>query len=77
LRKGRFDEIFFVDLPNVHERLEILDIHVRRMGRNPEDWDLLAVAEETEKYSGAELEQLVVAALFRSFAAMSCQGKMP
>ena len=69
LRKGRFDEIFFVDLPNVHERLEILDIHVRRVGRNPEDWDLLAVAEETEKYSGAELEQLVVAALFRSFAA--------
>jgi SpoVK/Ycf46/Vps4 family AAA+-type ATPase len=69
LRKGRFDEIFFVDLPNVHERLEILDIHVRRRGRSPDDFDLLAVAEETERYSGAELEQLVVAALFRSFSA--------
>ncbi len=69
LRKGRFDEIFFVDLPTAHERLEILDIHLRRRGRDPEAWDLLAVAEETEKYSGAELEQLVVAALFRSFSA--------
>jgi SpoVK/Ycf46/Vps4 family AAA+-type ATPase len=69
LRKGRFDEIFFVDLPNAHERLEILDIHIRRRNRDPDAYDLLAVAEETERYSGAELEQLVVAALFRSFAA--------
>lgn len=69
LRKGRFDEIFFVDLPNVHERLEILDIHVRRRGRNAEDYDLGLVAEETDRYSGAELEQLVIASLFASFAA--------
>jgi SpoVK/Ycf46/Vps4 family AAA+-type ATPase len=69
LRKGRFDEIFFVDLPTPHERLQILDIHVRRAGRDPERFDLLALAEETERHSGAELEQLVVAALFRAFAA--------
>src|SRR6185369_6814533 len=69
LRKGRFDEIFFVDLPNVHERLQILEIHLRRKGRNPDDFDMLAIAEETERYSGAELEQLVVAALFRGFSA--------
>ncbi len=69
LRKGRFDEIFFVDLPNAHERLEILDIHVRRRKRDPERFDLLAVAEETERYSGAELEQLIIAAMFRAFAA--------
>lgn len=69
LRKGRFDEIFFVDLPNVHERLEILDIHIRRKGRDPLKYDLLAVAEETERYSGAELEQLVISALFLSFSA--------
>ncbi len=69
LRKGRFDEIFFVDLPNVHERLEILDIHLRRKGREPDRYDLLAVAEETERWSGAELEQLVISALFLSFAA--------
>ncbi len=68
LRKGRFDEIFFVDLPNVHERLEILEIHVRRRGRKIEDYDLLQLAEETEKFSGAELEQLVTAALFAAFA---------
>lgn len=68
LRKGRFDEIFFVDLPNVHERLEILEIHLRRHGRDPEAFDLLQLAEETEKFSGAELEQLVVSAMFVSFS---------
>jgi ATP-dependent 26S proteasome regulatory subunit len=69
LRKGRFDEIFFVDLPNVHERLEILEIHLKRRGRSPDAFDLLAIAEETDRYSGAELEQLINAALFRAFAA--------
>jgi SpoVK/Ycf46/Vps4 family AAA+-type ATPase len=68
LRKGRFDEIFFVDLPNVHERLEILEIHIRRRGRNSDDYDLLQLAEETEKFSGAELEQLIIAALFTAFS---------
>ncbi len=68
LRKGRFDEIFFVDLPNVHERLEILEIHIRRRGRTSESFDLLQLAEETEKFSGAELEQLIVAALFVAFS---------
>lgn len=68
LRKGRFDEIFFVDLPNVHERLEVLEIHLRRRGRDPEQFDLDQLAEETEKCSGAELEQLVVAGMFRAFA---------
>jgi ATP-dependent 26S proteasome regulatory subunit len=69
LRKGRFDEIFFVDLPNVHERLEILDIHLRRRGRDPERFDLLPVAEETDRWSGAELEQLIISAMFLSFSA--------
>jgi hypothetical protein len=68
LRKGRFDEIFFVDLPNVHERLTIIDIHLRRRGRNPDDFDLTQVAEETEQFSGAELEQVVVSSLFSAFA---------
>ncbi len=68
LRKGRFDEIFFVDLPNVHERLEILEIHLVRRSRNPEDFELTEVAEETERFSGAELEQVVVAGLFQAFA---------
>ena len=68
LRKGRFDEIFFVDLPNVHERLEVLSIHLERRGRNPEDFDLTVVAEESDRFSGAELEQVVVAGLFQAYA---------
>jgi SpoVK/Ycf46/Vps4 family AAA+-type ATPase len=68
LRKGRFDEIFFVDLPDVHERLEILQIHIQAKNRSAEDMDLLQCAEETEKYSGAELEQVIIEALFDAFA---------
>jgi SpoVK/Ycf46/Vps4 family AAA+-type ATPase len=68
LRKGRFDEIFFVDLPDVHERLEILQIHLANRNRSTEDFDLLQCAEESEKYSGAELEQVIVEALFDAFA---------
>ncbi|MEE2751361.1 MAG: AAA family ATPase [Myxococcota bacterium] len=68
LRKGRFDEIFFVDLPDVHERLEILEIHLQARGREPLEIDLLQCAEETEKYSGAELEQVVVEALFHAYS---------
>jgi len=68
LRKGRFDEIFFVDLPNVHERLNILEIHLRRRKRDPNAFDLIRVAEESEKFSGAELEQIVISALFTAFS---------
>ena len=67
LRKGRFDEIFFVDLPDVHERLEILQIHLDNREIPDEDLDILQCAEETEKYSGAELEQVVVEAMFESY----------
>ena len=67
LRKGRFDEIFFVDLPNVHERLSVLEIHLRLRKRDPRGFDLTPVAEETEKFSGAELEQVIVAGLFAAF----------
>ena len=68
LRKGRFDEIFFVDLPDIHERLEILDIHLRMRNRDPEDFDLTFVVEESERFSGAELEQVVISALFHAFS---------
>ena len=68
LRKGRFDEIFFVDLPDVHERLEILDIHMKQRQRNPEQYALDLVAEETERFSGAELEQVVISAMYKAFA---------
>lgn len=68
LRKGRFDEIFFVDLPGLHDRKEILQIHLARRGRRPEQLDVNGFAKATEKFSGAELEAAVVAALFHSFS---------
>jgi SpoVK/Ycf46/Vps4 family AAA+-type ATPase len=69
LRRGRFDEIFFVDLPNQHERLEILRIHIQKRQRDPARYPTLAkLAAKAEHYSGAELEQVVVSALYRAFA---------
>lgn len=70
LRKGRFDEIFFVDLPAREERLEILRIHVRKRERDELalGLDLAAVAESTDGFSGAELEQVVIAGLYDAFA---------
>jgi SpoVK/Ycf46/Vps4 family AAA+-type ATPase len=68
LRKGRFDDIFFVDLPDAHERLQILEIHLTTRDRNAYSFDLTRVAEETERFSGAELEQVVVSALFQAFS---------
>ncbi len=67
LRKGRFDEIFFVDLPSESERAEILAIHLERHGRDPGSFDLESLSARTAHYSGAELEQLVIAGLYRAF----------
>ncbi len=64
LRKGRFDEIFFVDLPAADEREIIFAIHLRKRGRDPQAFDLQHLAEVSEGYSGAEIEQAVVEALF-------------
>ncbi|HVO29984.1 MAG TPA: AAA family ATPase, partial [bacterium] len=60
LRKGRFDEIFFVDLPDAAERAQIFDIHLRRRGREPAGFDLAALGELADGFSGAEIEQAVV-----------------
>jgi AAA+ superfamily predicted ATPase len=68
LRKGRFDEIFFIDLPAEGERRDILEIHVRKRGRDPARFDLAAVARLAEGFSGAELEQVVVSGLHEAFA---------
>jgi hypothetical protein len=67
LRKGRFDEIFFVDLPVAAERDAILQIHLRARKRDPGSFDTRSIAKATEGFSGAELEQLVVAGLFEAF----------
>lgn len=67
LRKGRFDEIFFVDLPDEEERREIFAIHLRKRHRQPDDFNLIRLAEATPGYSGAEIEQAVVSALYDAF----------
>lgn len=68
LRKGRFDEIFFVDLPDHEIRKEIFNIHLERRGITPEEIDLERITDLTEGFSGAELEQVVIGALYSSFA---------
>jgi hypothetical protein len=68
LRRGRFDELFFVDLPDPEARREILSLHLARRGRDPAKVDVQAIAELTADFSGAELEQVVVGALHRAYA---------
>jgi SpoVK/Ycf46/Vps4 family AAA+-type ATPase len=67
LRKGRFDEIFFCDLPDREDRRSILDIHIRKKGRDPGQFDMDKLIEATVDYSGAEIEQAVIAALYDAF----------
>lgn len=68
LRKGRFDEVFFVDLPDAEARVRILEMHLRRRKVDPSAWDLAALAGAAEGYSGAEIEQAVVSALYTAVA---------
>lgn len=68
LRRGRFDELFFIDLPTLAERREILAIHLTRCGRDPKQFSLEELAAQTERLTGAEIEQLVTAALHTAFA---------
>jgi len=67
-RKGRFDEIFFVDLPTPAERREIFAVHLRKRKRNPALFDLDALAAASEGFTGAEIEQAVVSALYTAFS---------
>ena len=63
LRKGRFDEIFFVDLPQAVEREQIVSIHLRLRRQDPAAFDLPALAEASDGFSGSEIEQAVTAGL--------------
>ena len=69
LRKGRFDETFFVDLPDARSRSEILAIHLTHRRRDPKDFDLVRLAQAAEHFSGSELEQVIVSGLHRAFSA--------
>ena len=67
LRRGRFDEMFFLDLPTLEERREILAVHLTRRARLPHDYDIGRLAQMSAGYVGAELEQAVVDAMFYAF----------
>jgi SpoVK/Ycf46/Vps4 family AAA+-type ATPase len=67
LRKGRFDEIFFCDLPDRDDRAQILEIHIRRKNRDPAQFDMEKLVDATVDYSGAEIEQAVIASLYDAF----------
>ena len=68
IRKGRFDELFFVDLPSAAERKQIFCIQLTKRKRNPADYDLDRVAAAAKGFSGAEIESAVQTALYAAFA---------
>jgi SpoVK/Ycf46/Vps4 family AAA+-type ATPase len=68
LRKGRFDEIFFLDLPVASERTHIFQIHLRKRSRDPDQFALDRLAEHTAGFTGAEIEQVIISGLYRAFA---------
>jgi len=67
LRKGRFDEIFFVDLPSESERRETFGIHLAKRKRDASTFDLDALAKASDGFSGAEIEQAVISGLLTAF----------
>jgi SpoVK/Ycf46/Vps4 family AAA+-type ATPase len=69
MRKGRLDEIFFVDLPSDEERAEIFRIHFAKRNRDPSNYDLQALSDAGKDFSGAEIEQAVISALYDAFYA--------
>ena len=68
LRRGRFDEIFFLDLPTFQERREIFAVHLRKRRRLPPDYDLDQLSIHSAGYVGAEIEQAIIDAMYGGFA---------
>jgi SpoVK/Ycf46/Vps4 family AAA+-type ATPase len=68
IRKGRFDELFFVDLPNQAERKQIFTIQLSRRKRNPAEFDLDKVASAANGYSGAEIDAAVQGAMYAAYS---------
>lgn len=67
LRKGRFDEIFFLDLPKEKEKEEIFSIHLSKKGRDPKNFNINEFAAAAKDFTGAEIEQVITDALFQAF----------
>ena len=68
MRKGRFDEIFFLDLPHTEERKEIFTAHLKKRNRIPREFDLNRLAKESDGYVGAEIEQAIIDAMYTAYA---------
>jgi SpoVK/Ycf46/Vps4 family AAA+-type ATPase len=69
LRRGRFDEIFFVDLPRSDERRSVFELHLRKRRRDPAAFDLDALVAASDGFSGAEIEGAIVGAMYRAYSA--------
>lgn len=68
LRRGRFDEVFFLDLPSSSEREEIFRIHLRKRHRNPDSFDTALLSKNSEGYVGSEIEQSVIDGMYLAFS---------
>jgi len=67
IRKGRFDEVFFVDLPRLEERIEIIKIHLEKRGKRASEVSIEGLAKAADGYTGAEIEQAIVTAMYEAF----------
>ena len=68
LRKGRFDEIFFLDIPSDKEKEEIFNVHIKRVKRDPREFDIKRLAKKAKNFVGAEIEEAVKSALYKAFS---------
>jgi AAA+ superfamily predicted ATPase len=75
LRKGRFDEIFFLDLPTLRERQEIFEVHLRKRRRMTQSYELDRLARASEGYTGAEIEQVIIDAMYLAYSDVKNPGR--
>lgn len=68
MRKGRFDELFFLKLPNEEEREAIFEVHIKKVGRDPNNFDIDQIVKKADGFTGAEIEQVVKEGLYRAFS---------
>ena len=67
LRRGRFDQIFFIDLPTRREREEIFSIHLRNKENDPSEFNIPQLAQITKGWSGSEIEQVIISGMYEAF----------
>ena len=68
MRKGRFDELFFLKLPNEEEREAIFEVHIKNVGRDPNNYDIDPLVKKTNGFTGAEIEQVIKEGLYRAYS---------